>query len=733
MSITRRMFVFGGAAIGGGLALGVIGLGTHLAMHDRLGVQRDGNTKDTLLNLWLRINKDNTVTLLSPHTELGQGAGTGLTQIVADELDLDWQQIKLELAPATTAFSNGGVFEGFVSEMIGKPPAWAEHIASNAFNRLADLLNMQMTGGSASIRFTGWQVMREAAAAARQMLINAAIDKYGASTNTTTDAGYVVDGDNRWSYGELVEYAATLDVPENYTLRAKGDRKFIGKAMPRHDLPDKIFLETQYGIDRHVEGMRYAAIAHSGVFGANVATIDNLVEITSMRGVLGVENMGLSVAVIANNPWRAEQAIKALKITAASHKNSDLSSASIETFQRESLQGELSDAHNIGDVASVLGGSGETVEAEFWVPYLAHATMEPMNASAWFEGDKLHVAAGVQNPLYARVHAAKVANMDVEDVVFHAHSMGGGFGRRVGFSMSEDNPIMWIDEVVTLVKKYKFPIKLTWSREADTRQDVYRPAVLAKFSAQLDENAKPRYWLSASYGSEGGAPASMPPYNVDNIKVQFANHPSPVPIGFWRSVENSQHAFFNESFIDILAKKAQVDPIKYRLALLDNNDDHAKCLKEVAQLCNWQYGVSSDGKAMGVAVQKSFGTMVATVAEVSLQNNQACVHRVWIVTDSGVVVNPDSAIAQVEGGVLFGLTAALYGRCDIESGGVKQSNFHDYPIIKMAEAPIVQVKLLESANEPGGFGEVGVPTIAPAVANALAVLGKRPMRLPINA
>jgi isoquinoline 1-oxidoreductase beta subunit len=733
MSMTRRMFVIGGAAIGGGLALGVIGLGTHLALHDRLAVQRDGNAKDTLLNLWIRVNKDNTVTVLSPHTELGQGAGTGLTQIVADELDLSWDQIKLELAPPTTEFSNGGVFKGFIGEMVGKPPEWAEHIASNAINRLADLLNMQMTGGSASIRFTGWQVMREAAAAARQMLINAAIDKHGASANTTTESGFVVDGENRWSYGELVEHAATLEVPENYTYRVQSERKFIGKAMPRHDLPEKVFNETQYGIDRHVEGMRYAAIAHSGVFGADVASIDNLDEITAMRGVFAVEKMGESVAVIADNPWRAEKAVKALKITAAPHKNSDLSSASIEAFQRKSLQGELADAHTVGDVTSITSDSGETVEAEFWVPYLAHATMEPMNASAWMEDNKLHVAAGVQNPLYARVHAAKIAEIDVEDVVFHAHSMGGGFGRRVGFSMSGDNPLMWIDEVVTLVKKHKFPIKLTWSREADTKQDVYRPAVLAHFSAQLDKNGKPIYWKSASYGSEGGAPASKPSYNVDNIQVQFANHPSPVPIGFWRSVENSQHAFFNESFIDMLAEKAQIDPIKYRLSLLSKDDDHAKCLNEVAKLCNWKHGINSDGKAMGVAVQKSFGTMVATVAEVSLINGKAQVHQVWIVTDSGVIINPDSAKAQVEGGMLFGLTAALYGRCDIENGGVKQSNFHDYPILKMAESPIVHVKLLQSDNEPGGFGEVGVPTIAPAVANALALFGKRPTRLPINA
>jgi isoquinoline 1-oxidoreductase beta subunit len=731
--MTRRFFVIGGAAIGGGLALGVIGLGTHLALHDRLDVQREGNPKDTLLNLWIRVNENNTVTVLSPHTEMGQGAGTGLTQIVADELDLNWDQIKLELAPPTTEFSNGGIFEGFVGEMIGKAPPWAEHIATNAFNRLADLLNMQMTGGSGSIRFTGWQVMREAAAAARKMLINAAIDKHGASANITTDAGFVVDGDNRWSYGELVEHAASLDVPENYTHRAQSDRKFIGKAMPRHDLPEKIFNETQYGIDRHVEGMRYAAIAHSGVFGADVASIDNLNEITIMRGVIAVEKMGTSVAVIADNPWRAEKAAKALKITAVDHKNSKMSSASIEAFQRKSLQAELSDAHLVGNVTSIRSHSGETISAEFWVPYLAHATMEPMNASAWMEGDKLHVAAGVQNPLYARVHAAKIANMDVGNVVFHAHSMGGGFGRRVGFSMSEDSPLLWIDEVVTLVKKHKFPIKLTWSREADTRQDVYRPAVLANFSAQLDENGKPNYWKSASYGSEGGAPASKPPYNIDNIQVQFANHPSPVPVGFWRSVENSQHAFFNESFIDILAEKAKIDPIKYRLSLLSKDDDHAKCLNAVAKLCKWKHGVSFDGKAMGVAVQKSFGTMVATVAEVSLQNNRAQVHQVWIVTDSGVVVNPDSAIAQVEGGILFGLTAALYGRCDIENGGVKQSNFHDYPILKMAESPIVHVKLLQSDNEPGGFGEVGVPTIAPAVANALALFGKRPTRLPINA
>ena len=735
MGFTRRAFLITGATVGGGLAIAAGGLGAHIALHDRLDHQRGAQAGDgSLVNLWLRIAPDDTVTVLVPHTDMGQGSQTGLAQIVADELDARWNQIRIELAPPETAFANGKPFEGFVGEMM-PIPGWADAFAEKAFFRVADLMNMQMTGGSTAVRFTGWDNMRQAAAVARGMLMRAAADSLDvplASLRCQEGVVEHAESGRTLTYGALAASASLLK-PEAVPTREPENFRLIGTSLPREDIPRKAFATERYGIDADVPEMQYAAVRHAGVFGARVSRINNEREIRARRGVLDVRLIEQGVAVVADNPWRAEQAVRAIDFSVQQHPNSALSSASLEQAQRDALAGELSEGVSVGDVVTAFADASQTVSAEYFVPYLAHATLEPMNATVWREDGKLHVVCGVQNPLLARAHAAQVAGLELDDVVLEARPMGGGFGRRVAFSMTGDVPLNWLTDAVQIAMTQDKPVKTVWSREEDTRNDVYRPMVLAQFEAGLDNTGAPVAWRSASFLAEADVRAVQPAYAIPNVEVSFAGEHQPVPTGFWRSVEHSQHGFFKECFIDEIAVAAGADPLAYRLALLEPDSAAARVLQTVADMANWRFGADSDGRALGCALVHSFGSTVAQIAEVSRDNTGVRVHRVWCAVDSGVVINPQAAVAQIEGAIHYALSATLFGKCDIQEGGVVQSNFHDYRMVTLRDAPRVEVKLLSSDNPIGGFGEIGVPPLAPAVCNALAVLGERPRRLPLMA
>lgn len=733
MANARRIFLISGAAVGGGLLLGVGGIAAHLLTHDRLAVQRGAAASGSQVNLWLRITPDNHVVVLNPHTDMGQGSSTGLMQIVAEELDVDWSQIHTEQAPPDTEFSNGKVFEGFVSEMI-TPPAWAASLFENGFYRLGDLMKAQMTGGSSAVRFTGWDAMRKASAAARQMLITAAAAKLNVpAASLTTESGQVLHADSgrTLTYGELAADAALLASPENVVMKSAAERRLVGKSQPREDIPDKVFAKTPYGIDAEVPGMHYAAVVPSGVFGAKVTSIDNADEIKKRRGVTDVLITPESVAVVADNPWRAEQAVRAVRFTREANKNDTLSTESALQQQRDALAGDLVEGLELGEP----GEAQATIKAEYLVPYLAHAALEPLSATVWQEDGKVHVIAGLQNPLMARGRVAEAAGVDFEDVVLHGQPMGGGFGRRVTFSMSGDEPLNWLVQAVQIAIDSGKPVKTIWSRETDTRSDVYRPMVLAQFEGALDDKGMPTLWRSRNYGKEMNVKAVAPPYDIANQQVMFADQPHPIPTGFWRSVEHSQHGFFVESFIDEMATAAGKDPLQFRLDSVASNSAHAAVLRKVAEMSSWRSGadaVDGQGRALGVAVVHSFGSTVAQVVEASIEGGQPRVHRVWCAVDCGIAVNPQAIEAQVQGSVNYALSAALYGKCDLKDGAVVQSNFHDYRVMQMFNAPRIEVELVKTDSPIGGVGEIGVPPLAPALCNALFVIDqKRRRTLPL--
>lgn len=732
MGITRRIFMVTGATIGGGLLLGVGGVGAHLLTHNRVAVQRKGNESvdAAQVNLWIRITPDNKIILINPHTDMGQGSSTGLMQIVADEMDADWSQMQVEQAPAEPAYSNGRVFEGFVREMIN-PPAWVDTLLANGFHRVGDLMKAQMTGGSSAVRFTGFEAMRQAAAATRLMMITAASEQLGvAAESLVTKDGTVLHSESNQSltYGELAAAAALLDSPKDVQLKFPDQYRYVGQPVDRVDVPAKVIANADYGIDAEVPNMQYAAVVPSGVFGAQVKSIDNIDEVKAARGVSDVVIVPDGVAVVADNPWRAEQAVRQVKFTREPHANDTLNTASLIEGQRSALAEDLPTSMTTGapdDIAS-------TIKAEYLVPYLAHATLEPMNATVWQQDDKLHVVCGTQNPLMAKARVAKEAGINLDDVVFHARQMGGGFGRRVAFSASGDEPLNWLVQAVRVAVDTGKPVKTTWSRETDTRADVYRPMVMAQFEGALVDDGKPLLWRSRSYGKEQNVHTAAPPYGIPNVSVSFADKKHAVPTGFWRSVEHSQHGFFVESFIDELATAAGVDPLQYRLSLLPQNSPAAKVLQKVAQMSGWRSGADDNGRAMGVALVHSFGSTTAQVVEASITSAGPQAHRVWCAVDCGVAVNPQAIEAQVQGSVSYALSAALYGKCDIKDGGVVQSNFHDYRLVGMAQAPRVEVEVLNLGSPVGGVGEIGVPPLAPALTNALAVVdGKRRRNLPL--
>ncbi|OED36826.1 hypothetical protein AB833_25805 [Chromatiales bacterium (ex Bugula neritina AB1)] len=732
MGLSRRVVMISGAAVGGGMLLGISGIGGHLLLHNRLNVQRAAHQSDdsSQINLWLRITAQNEIVVVNPHTDMGQGSATGLMQIVADEMDADWSQMRLELAPVELAYSNGKVFEGFVREMI-TPPDWVSALFENGFYRLGDLMKMQMTGGSSAVRFTGWDAMRNAAAATRQMLIDVAAEKFALSAQSlSTEAGRVVhtESGRTWTYGELAKIAAKRQPPSDVPFKSPQQYRYIGQSVERIDVPAKVIANADYGIDADVPGMQYAAIAGSGVFGAQVKSIDNAAEVKRNRGVSDVLLVPEGVAVIADNPWRAEKAVRSVKFTREAHKNENLSTELLIANQRAALAAKLVDGLNVGAPNNI----DATLTAEYIVPYLAHATLEPMNATVWQQDGKLHIIAGVQNPLLAKSRAAKEAGLNLDDVILHPRQMGGGFGRRVAYSMSGDEPLNWLVQAVRIAVDTDKPVKATWSRETDTRNDVYRPMVVAQFEGGLSSNGKPALWRSRSFGKEMNIKAVAPPYQIANIDVKYADQDHPVPIGFWRSVEHSQHGFFVESFIDELALAADVDPLQYRLDLLDEKSPAARVLQKVAEMSGWRNAVDNRGRAMGVAMVQSFGSTVAQVVEATLTPTGPRALRVWCAVDCGVPVNPQAIEAQVQGAVNYALSAALYGKCDLKDGGVVQSNFHDYRIVGMAEAPSIEVVLIQSDSSIGGVGEIGVPPLAPALCNALAVVdGKRRRSLPL--
>ena len=712
LQLSRRQVLKGTAAIGAGLVIGF-----RLPLTASAQQPGAGDPNVFAPNQWLSIDRDGQVTIVNSVPEMGQGTSTSMPMIVADELDVDLSKVKVVQAPAN-------------------PTLYANPVTGS-----------QSYGGSRGIRdhLAAW---RKAGAAGREMLKQAAANEWGVPVDEVeTEPGAVVHkkSGRKLPYGQLVDKAQKLPVPQDPKLKKPSEFRYIGKEFARIDLPIKTDGKAIYGYDVKVPGMLIASIERIPVVhGGKVKSFDATAA-KQVKGVRHVVQVSSGVAVVADSTWAALKGRRALKVQWDDGPLATLTSDQISKEYREAIKQPGLPARKVGDAEQALTtGSGKTLEAFYEVPFLEHACMEPMNATAQVTADGVTLWVPTQSPGGHQALAAKLAGVPPEKVVVNTTMLGGGFGRR-----GEPD---FVTDAVEVAMAVKAPVKVEWTREDDIRHGFYRPATYNHFRARLDAQGQPVAWWNrivgpgiliqhgrAKSGTVDAAAVSGAadlPYDIANILVEWKEKDFGVPVGFWRSVGASQNAFITESFIDELAHAAGKDPYEYRRALLGN--DKAKRHKAVLELAatkaNWAAPLPA-GRARGIAVAFSYGSYAAHVSEVSLTpEGKVRVHKVTCAVDCGIAVNPDQVRAQMEGGVVYALTAAFYGAITLDKGRVVQSNFNDYPMMRIAEAPEVETHILDSGEAPGGIGEPGVPTVAPSVTNALFVLtGKRIRSLPIKA
>lgn len=725
--ITRRLMIFGGvAAAGGGLAIGYGLLPYETIDRARKIAGKDG---ETMLAAWVRIAKDNTITVIVPHSEMGQGIHTSLPMMLAEELDADWTLVRMEQAPADMAFANAGLARGYLRG-DASIPSWLSGTADFGFRKVSEFMNLQITGGSTAIRFTGVDGMRRVGAAARAMLVKAAAAKWGVPESEVEAKSSQLShkGSGRsMSFGDIASDAALVSVPADLPLKKKADYTIVGTPVRRFDIPAKVNGSATYGLDVRLPNQSFAVIASSPVFGGKLASVDDKPAL-AMRGVKKVVKLDDAIAVVADNTWRAKEALAALSPVWNDGPGASLSSESIYALMNAALdKGGLTEDHAFGDVDGTLKAAGKVIEASYRVPYLAHATMEVMNCTAQYSDGKLTLWGGFQDGLGTKAAAAKAAGLSMDDVTVKHTSMGGGFGRR-GFTLD------YMLKAVAIARQVEGPVQVVYTREEDMTHDWYRHASVARLSAVLDDTGHVTAWLHRFTDKYDPPEAVFINYDVANRAARYAAKVNPVPWGPWRSVDHTQQGFFIETFMDELAHAAGKDPFAFRQAHLSKAPRHKAVLELAASMAGWGQPLPA-GRARGIAMREAFGTIVAHVAEVSVTHDGfPKVHRVWSAVDPGEVINPATFTAQIQGGAIYGLTAALYGNITIEKGRVVQQNFPDYDMVRMADAPVHEVKFIESGARTGGAGEPGTAPIAAAVGNAIfALTGKRVRELPFRA
>ncbi|HTD02345.1 xanthine dehydrogenase family protein molybdopterin-binding subunit [Undibacterium sp.] len=741
---SRRRFILGGLGVAGAL---IVGWGV-MPPRQRLNGAHPLPVADgeVALNGWIKISKDGTVAVAMHRSEMGQGVHTALQMLVAEELDVPLHMIKPVYAPIDKIYGNVSMLADglpFHPDNTGAVKRTAQWLTS----KTARELGLQVTGGSSSVK-DAWGPMREAGAAARAMLVAAAAQDWGVPAGECkTSNGTVSHASGKQAgYGDLAAKAAQA-APKDIRLKNVSDFTLIGTPQPRTDAAGKANGTAAFGIDARPAGLLFAAVKMSPVLGGKIKSI-NRDAVTSLTGVLQVvdfsnETTGAGVAVIAKSYWTAKQAIDALPVEWDAGQHATLSTADVFRELSSKLDTEPGFAYyETGDIKNDAG-KVKTVTAEYRAPFLAHAAMEPINCTAQVTSDgKLNLWVSTQAPSIAVDMAARTAKLKAEDVNLHMSYLGGGFGRRLEVDMV-------VQAVLVAMQARGAPVQLIWSREEDTTHDVYRPAALARFSASLDANGHVLTYenksasgsvthqvLKRSFGLPGAGPDKTTAEGEFDMQYEFANQriahiivPTPVPLGFWRSVGHSHNAFFKESFIDELAAAAGKHPVAFRRELLKNHPRHLAVLNAAVE----KAGQPEAGRAHGVALHQSFGTIVAEVAEVSIQDNEIKVHKVVCAVDCGIAVNPNIIAQQMESAVIFGLSAALYGEITLKDGKVEQQNFHNYPVLRMSQAPLVETVIIKSAEPPEGIGEPGTPPIAPAVANAVfALTAKRLRSLPLR-
>jgi isoquinoline 1-oxidoreductase subunit beta len=706
--ISRRSFITSVAALGGGMALG---------FHLPSGAGgAEAAAAPAEVNAWVVIQPDDTVVIRVARSEMGQGITTSLPMLVAEELQCDWSKVRTEFPSP--------------EENLRRKRAWGE----------------MSTGGSRSVR-TSQEYLRKAGAAAREMLIAAAAAQWNVPVAECQAANSVIthrQSGRTLRYGEVAGAAAKLSPPAEPKLKDPEDWTLIGTPQKRLDTTDKVTGKPIYGIDVRVPNMLYAAIMQCPVFGGAPKSYDES-KVRNLKGVRQVVRLPDAVAVVADSWWQAKQAVDALPMTWDEGQNGKVSSADIAELLRGGLAAQQAAVlRKNGDVDAALVTAAKRVEADYGAPFLSHATMEPQNCTAHVTPDKVEIWVSTQSGEAALAAAAGAAEMPPEKVIVHKTMLGGGFGRR---GAVQD----YVHQAVLVAKAVGQPVKLLWSREEDMRHDFYRPTAMARFTAGLDAAGMPVAWRVRVTGPSiianlfpqrltGGVDQSFAngftdemAYTVPNYEVSYATRTTHVPVGFWRSVNHSQNGFFRESFIDEMAHAAEQDPYQYRRKLLSKEPVRLAVLDAAAQRAGWDKPLPQ-GVSRGIALVEAYGTLCAQVVEGSVgDRGEVQVHRVVAAIDTGHVVNPEILRAQAESGIVYGLTAALYGAITIADGRVSQSNFDDYEMLRLADMPVVETVLVPSGGFWGGGGEPAVPPLAPALCNAIfAATGKRIRSLPLK-
>jgi len=724
---SRRAFVTTAVLAGGTLAIG-IGI--------RPGDRRSkvaglvAGEEETILNVWVKISPDNTITAIIPHADMGQGVHTTLAMMLADELDADWSAVRMLEAPAHEEYANYAMAKGYT---LGEKdfPSFLVDTVDGFFLKATQFKDLQITGGSTSVRTTGMVAMRVAGAATRSILKQAAADAWQVpqeELETRNSYVYHMASNRSAPYASFADQAAELSIPPVPVLKSEKEFSIMGTDVQRLDVPSKVDGTARFGIDVVLPGMKYAAVIAAPVFGDTVKSVDSTA-VQNMRGVRKVINFGDAVAIVADGYWQARQAIDKIVIEYESSGNGDVEQSDIFDQFTAAMDSANDDGDQqidleIGDAEAALSASKKIVEAEYRVPYLAHATMEPMNCTAWVHDGECELWTGTQNPLAFARKAADAIDMDIANVTLHNQLLGGGFGRR----MFPDYTI----QAAKIAAQVPYPVKLIWSREEDMRHDHYRDANISRFKAGLDAAGNPTAWINQYVEKHDPAEAPHIPYGIDNQFIHFANSKTHVPWGNWRSVDHSLHGFFTESFMDELAIAAGKDPYEFRHDLLEKAPRFQAVLDLAAEKAGWGSPLPENW-GRGIAIHRSFGSIVAEVVEVEIKGGKPRAHRVVCAIDAGYAFHPDGMRAQMESGIIYGLTAALYGEISIHRGSVAQSNFHDYQMVRMKESPEIETHIINSGESIGGAGEPGTPAIAPALTNAIYdAIGIRIRELPIK-